>query len=341
MARHALLIGVSEFADERLARLNAPINDVTALQGLLRDISRGHFDSVELSLNEDFLAVRDHLSRFFHDRAPDDVLLLYYSGHGILRHGNRLFLATNDSNLDTPRARSVAAQEIRDFIEDSRAQRQIVVLDCCHSGAFAEHAKSATPPPAVTPNTFASGDAGLYVLTAADTLQFAWDGAELRAGNGAAAGFSQFTSWLIEGLEKGEAAPDDEQITMDALYHYLFRRARSAGAAATPQRLAQGGVGDLVISANPLMGFSQIDPGIWGRWSAEEFRTRIGAVTELILQMDEIHTVAARAARRLLQRHLQTRTRLPSAARDHQSSGAGFQPTIRSGAAGSGRGPPG
>jgi branched-chain amino acid transport system substrate-binding protein len=145
MARHALLIGVSEFADERLARLNAPTNDVMALRGILQDSSRGNFDSVEVSLNEDFLAVRDHLSDFFHNRGPDDVLVLYYSGHGILGRGNRLFLATNDSNLDTPRARSVAAQEIRDFIEDSRAQRQIVVLDCCHSGAFAEHAKTATP----------------------------------------------------------------------------------------------------------------------------------------------------------------------------------------------------
>jgi hypothetical protein len=305
MARHALLIGVSEFADQRLARLNAPTNDVIALRGILQDSSRGNFDSVELSVNEDILTVRDRLSGFLLNRFPDDVLLLYYSGHGILGRGNRLFLATGDSNLDTPRTRSVSAQEIRDFIEESRAQRQIVVLDCCHSGAFAEHAKSAAPSPAVTPNTFSSGDAGLYVLTAADTLQFAWDGRELRAGNEAAAGFSQFTSWLVEGLEKGEAAPDDEQITMDALYYYLLRRARSAGAAATPQRVAQGGVGDLVISANPLMGFSQIDPEIRAALVAQEYRTRMGAVAELTLQMDEIHTVAARAARRLLQRHLQ------------------------------------
>src|SRR5580704_14163141 len=304
MARHALLIGVSEFADERLARLNAPTNHVMALRGILQDSSRGSFDGVELSLNEDFLAVRDHLSNFFNDRAPDDVLLIYYSGHGILGRGNRLFLATGGSNLDTPFTRSISAQEIRDFIEYSRAQRQIVVLDCCHSGAFAEHAKAAVPPPAVTRATFSSSDAGTYVLTAADTLQFAWDGTELRAGNEAAAGFSQFTSWLVEGLEKGEAAPDDEQITMDALYRYLSRRAPYEETAATPQRFVQGGVGDLVISANPLMGASQIDPGVLAALASEEFRTRLGAVAELTLQMEEVRTVAARAARRLVERHL-------------------------------------
>jgi hypothetical protein len=305
MARHALLIGVSEFTDERLARLNAPTNDVIALRGILQDSSRGNFDSVEMSLDEDFLAVRDHLSSFFHDRSPDDVLLLYYSGHGILGRGNRLFLATSGSNLDTPRTRSVGAQEIRDFIEDSRAQRQIVVLDCCHSGAFSEHAKSAVPPPAVTSNTFSGADAGLYVLTAADSLQFAWDGPELRTGDQTAKGASQFTSWLVEGLEKGEAAPEDEQITMDALYRYASRRARSEGAVASPQRFVQGGVGDLIISANPLMGSSQIDPEVIGALAVAEVRTRLGAITELALQIDEGHTVAARAARLILQRHLQ------------------------------------
>jgi hypothetical protein len=305
MARHALLIGVSEFADERLARLNAPSNDVIALRGILRDRSRGHFDSVELSLNDDFVAMRDHVSRFFHDRAPDDLLLLYYSGHGILGRGNRLFLATAGSNLDTPRDRSISAKEIREFIEDCRAGRQVVVLDCCHSGAFAEHAKAVVPAPAVTPETFSGGDAGLYVLTAADALQFAWDGAELRTGSEAATGFSRFTSWLVDGLQNGEAAPDEERITMDALYRYLFRRARSEGAAATPQRFVQGGVGDLVISANPLAGSSQIDPGIAVALAAEEFRTRLGAVAELALLMDEGNTIAARAARLFLQRHLQ------------------------------------
>jgi hypothetical protein len=295
---------VSEFADERLARLNAPINDVTALHGILQDSSRGNFDSVELSLNEDFLKLRDQLSAFFDNRSPDDLLLLYYSGHGILGRGNRLFLATNTSNLDIPRTRSISAHELRQFIDDSRAGRQIVVLDCCHSGAFAEHAKATAPAPAVTSETFSAGDAGLYVLTAADALQFAWDGAELRSGDEAAGVFSRFTSWLVEGLEKGEAAPDDDQITMDALYRYLFRRARSEGSPATPQRFVQGGVGDLVISANPLAGSSQIDPETITALMVENWRTRLGAVTELAHLVREGNSTAARAARLVLQRHL-------------------------------------
>lgn len=304
MARHALLIGVSRFDDERLARLNAPTNDVIALRGILQDSSRGNFDNVELSVDDDFLAVRDHLSRFFKDRVPDDLLLLYYSGHGILGRGNRLFLATVGSNLDAPRNRSIADSEIRDFIDDSRAGRQIVVLDCCHSGAFVEHAKSAAPAPAVTEMTFSTGDAGLYVLTATDALQFAWDGGELRVGEKGASRFSRFTSWMIDGLEKGEAAPDEEQITMDALYRYLFRRARSEGIAATPQRIIQGGVGDPVLSHNPLAGLAQIDPETVAALSSENWHMRLGAVAELARQIREGKTLAGRAALRALRARL-------------------------------------
>jgi uncharacterized caspase-like protein len=304
MARHALLIGVSDFVDKRLSRLNAPTNDVIALREILLDKTRGDFDTVELSLNEDFVGMRENLSQFFRDKAPDDLLLLYYSGHGILGRGNRLYLATTGSNLDAPRDHSISARDIREFIEDCRAGRQIVVLDCCHSGAFAEHAKAAAPPPAVTSDTFSSSDAGLYVLTAADALQFAWDGAELRAGNEAANGFSRFTSWLVDGLKKGEAAPDDEQITMDALYRYLFRRARAEGAASTPQRFVQGGVGDLVISRNPLVSASQIDPETLAALAAEDRLRRLGAVAELTLRMRQ-EGGPARAARLVLERQLQ------------------------------------
>ena len=47
--------------------------------------------------------------------------------------------------------------------------------------------------------------------------------------------------------------------------------------------LSQGGVGDLVISRNPLAGSSQIDPEIMAALTAEEFRMRLGAVAELVL----------------------------------------------------------
>ena len=94
---------------------------------------------------------------------------------------------------------------------------------------------------------------------------------------------------------------------MDALYRYLCRRARSEGAASTPQRFVEAGVGDLVIAANPFAGSSRIDPEILAALTAAEFRLRLGAVAELTLQMGdgEGDTCLARAARVVLEKHLQ------------------------------------
>ena len=81
-------------------------------------------------------------------------------------------------------------------------------MDCCHSGAFAEHGKAGALPPAITSETFATEGTGLYVLTAADRLQYAWDGSDLRQGDPEPS-LSQFTSSVVEGLESGDAAPED------------------------------------------------------------------------------------------------------------------------------------
>ena len=62
---HALLVGVSQFKDNRLAALNAPPNDVQALAGVLRDPERGGFGSVTVSINPDFLTLRDQMAALF------------------------------------------------------------------------------------------------------------------------------------------------------------------------------------------------------------------------------------------------------------------------------------
>jgi uncharacterized caspase-like protein len=133
--------------------LNAPTADVYSLAEILRDEARGAFDTVNVELSGDYLTIRSSISSFFLTSAPDDLLFFYYSGHGILNRRNRLFLTSASSNLDIPQAASISASEMRDWMGESRAQRQVIVLDCCHSGAFVEGAKSGSTR-AITQQTF-------------------------------------------------------------------------------------------------------------------------------------------------------------------------------------------
>src|SRR4051812_34543583 len=197
MGAYALLLGISEFTDPRLAKLNAPKGDVEALARVLQDPERGTFDSVVTCIDQDVQTIRDQLVALLDGRAPEDMVLLYYSGHGIITKGQRLFLATGKSDFDRPQARSLSALEMRDMLEQSRAGKQVVILDCCHSGAFVDGAKGVVTP--VTDDTFAVDSAeGQYVLTATDALQFAYDATGALKDSAPQQALSRFTGWLVD-----------------------------------------------------------------------------------------------------------------------------------------------
>jgi hypothetical protein len=283
MGAHALLVGIGQFDDPKLAKLNSPQSDVEAFAGVLRDPARGGFDSVSVSIDQDVLTIRDQLSALMDGRSTDDMVLLYYSGHGIVAKGQRLYLATGQSSFDRPQARSIATNEVRDLMEQSRAGRLVVILDCCHSGVFAEGAKGAEAP-AMTDTTFGDGTGaeGQYVLTATDALQYAYDGAgALRETATSGPVLSRFTRWLVDGIGNGEASPFDEQITLDALYQYLCRRARNEQTGMTPQRFVKRGSGEMVIAKNPAGKQLALPDDLIARLDSPDWRVRKDAVTEL------------------------------------------------------------
>lgn len=142
MGSYALLIGITRFGDPDLGALRAPESDVEALRDVLADPNRAGF-SVDVSINESLLIIRDKISHLLRARHPSDMVLLYYSGHGIVGRGNSLYLATEESLLADPWARSLPASELQAKLVDSRAGKVVVVLDCCHSGVFTEGHKGA------------------------------------------------------------------------------------------------------------------------------------------------------------------------------------------------------
>ena len=282
MGAHALLVGISRFDDPKLAKLNSPQSDVEAFATVLKDPSRGAFDSVEVSIDSDLLTIRDQLSSLMDGRSAEDMVLLYYSGHGIVAKGGRLYLATAQSSFDKPQARSIATSEVRDLMEQSRAGRLVVILDCCHSGVFAEGAKGAEAP-AMTDNTFgdATGAEGQYILTATDSLQYAYDGTGALRETTPGPVLSRFTRWLVDGIGNGEASPFDEQITLDSLYQYLCRRARTEQVGMTPQRFVKRGSGEMVIAKNPLGKQLTLPDELVARLDSPDWHIRKDAVGEL------------------------------------------------------------
>jgi|GEM_PF-1841160 len=249
--RHALLVGVSFFQDEKLSRLLAPQEDVYRLREALLRTDVGGFSSAQVLFDSDLVAIQSALHDLFDNRVSDDLLLFYYTGHGLIDGDGSLYLSLRQTSAEKPSIGSLEAEFVRKRMKASHAQSQIIVLDCCHSGAFMAGAKRAVDQQAITQHTFDIGGTGQYVLSACSATEFAFEAGELSQGDPDARPRSIFTECLVNGLTTGDAAPQSEKITIDALYHFTRAAVLDRNMPMDPQRWITGGSGDLVVANNP------------------------------------------------------------------------------------------
>ncbi|KYC37045.1 sulfatase-modifying factor protein [Scytonema hofmannii PCC 7110] len=227
MRKIALLIGVSEY-EPGLNPLPAAVKDVEAMQRVLANPEMGGFTEIAMLKNPQRQEMEDAIYELFSHGQKEDLLLFYFSGHGITDESGRLYLSTRvtrkqNGKLVTPSA--VAATFIHESINGSRSQRQVIVLDCCFSGAIA---KGLTVKDDGTVDIRTQlGGKGRAILTSSSSTQlsFEQEGSEL----------SIYTRYLVEGIEKGVADKDgDGWISVDELHEYASSKVQEASPAMTP-----------------------------------------------------------------------------------------------------------
>ena len=246
--KFALIIGNSQYQDARLSQLMTPQEDVNDLADVLRAPDIGGFDEVKALVNETDANIRLSLEDFFADKKPDDLLVIYFSGHGVRDEQGQLYLAVNNTRATRLRATAIPSEFITDEMDRSRSKRQVLILDCCHSGAFAQGSKALTGASAGTGPAFEGLGYGRVVLTATDATQYAWEGDQVIG----QADRSVFTHYLIEGLRTGEADLNhDGTITLDEMYDYVYEKVVTATPKQTPGKWSYKQQGDIVIAYNP------------------------------------------------------------------------------------------
>jgi hypothetical protein len=292
--RLALIIGNSEFEDRNLAQLVTPDADVNALAEVLHSPGIGEFDEVVTLVNQPSTTVRRAISSFFVGRERNDLLLLYFSGHGIRDDRGQLFLAVKDTEHNLLRGTAIPAGYITEEMDNSRSRRQVLILDCCHSGAFSHGMKGAPGISVGTAAAFEGIGSGRVVLTATDSTQYAWEGDQLigQAEN------SVFTHYLIQGLRTGEADADgDGRVTLDELYNYVYEQVVDKSPLQTPGKWSYRQQGEIVIAKNPqpVVKPAELPADLQQTVSDPRSWVREGAVQELdrILRSNNPRMVAA------------------------------------------------
>jgi hypothetical protein len=246
--RIALIIANYEFDDPKLSRLVSPSRDAEALVEVLGNPEIGGYKTITL-INETHSVVNKQIALLYQKRKKDDLLLLYYSGHGIKDDYSNLYLAVKDTETETLSATSVEAAFISRRIDTCQSRRMVVILDCCYSGAFTTGGAKAVLGGSSGMKDILTGNGyGRVVLTASNAVEYAWEGEKLYG----KARQSVFTKYLVSGLKTGAADLNrDGSITVNELYEYIYEQVLSSGSSKqTPQKWELKTEGQLIIAQN-------------------------------------------------------------------------------------------
>jgi hypothetical protein len=130
--------------------------------------------------------------------SDSEIALLYFSGHGIVNSLGGYIVTTDFKKYDE----GVSMDDILKYANQSKAKDKIIILDCCHSGAFGSLA--------IAGSNVAQLSEGLSVLTASRDSESALE----------INGCGVFTALVVNALQGG-AADLRGHITPGSIYAYV------------------------------------------------------------------------------------------------------------------------
>ena len=226
-----LLVGVNHYHDASLPSLQYPALDCQGLGEALIDATQV-FPQKEVLIHHDFAeppkleTVKSSLEQVAAAAQPQDTVLFYFSGHGVLEpNSQQAVLCLEDTCKKELLETGLKLQELLKCLGNCAARQQLVWLDACHSGGMTlrgargeqgtERLVNPTSQLVEVLRQRAAQSQGFYALLSCDQTQQSWEFPEL--------GHGVFTYYLMRGL-RGEAADAQGLIEADALYQYVYHQ---------------------------------------------------------------------------------------------------------------------
>lgn len=178
--RKALLVGIDNYPT---APLSGCINDASTLSGVIEKNGDGS-PNFSVKLKTDISKkseLKGEIIELFD--GDGDVALLYFSGHGYLDITGGYIVTPDYEKYDE----GVSMDDILTLANNSKIKNKIIILDCCHSGAFGS--------PQISGGQISQINEGVVVLTASRSSEATVE----------VDGHGVFTSLLLDAIQGGAA----------------------------------------------------------------------------------------------------------------------------------------
>lgn len=218
MKFHGLFIGIDRYANSKIPWLNGAVRDASALHALFTDTIQGYSHVLLTDEQATREEIRLALGKLVSEAEADDIVVIFYAGHGSDTHE----IICYDTDIDDVPGTSLALEELGETLSKINGRTVLCALDCCFSGGLGSRVFAtgirerglARKSPTEILSRFTG--TGRVVLTASADDEPALESA--RHGHGL------FTYRLMEALQGADDVRINDQIDLLKLIRYVNER---------------------------------------------------------------------------------------------------------------------
>lgn len=205
---YAIVIGISAY--EHMPSLKYTDDDAYQLYAFLKSPEGGALPDNHITLLVDEVAtkqnIRTSMQNVFGKADQDDVVIMYYSGHGL--QGRFLPIDFDGYN------NSLSHREIYDLLDQSAAKHKVLIADACYAGSLETEKGTFYSSLENFYHKIDESDGGTAIMMSSRAQEKSLEYSGLRQG--------VFSHFLLRGM-KGEADTNsDEIVSIAELYRYIY-----------------------------------------------------------------------------------------------------------------------
>lgn len=214
----AVIVGVGRYT--AMPSLKFTDDDAYRVYSFLKSPEGGALPDEQISVLVDEAASRQNIlstmRQKFLKADANDVVLLYFSGHGL----EGCFLPVDYDGFNN----KLRHEEIKDIFKASKAKHKLCIADACHSGSLnfgnGELASKGPAPVSLARyyQAFEDTDGGIALLMSSRAEELSLEDHGLRQG--------VFTYYVLQGLKGKADANNDYLVTIKELYGYVYGKVR-------------------------------------------------------------------------------------------------------------------
>lgn len=218
---HALVIGVG-------ADLQNTVVDAKGIADVIRNPELCAYPANQVTVLTEGQATRkgilDALDAMASQVMPESTVVCYFSGHGYTVNagfGKQYFLMPNGYNMEDLINTAISSSEFMSKLQNIKAQKMLVLLDCCYAGGIDNEEVKAKAPslqiakaplPASAINVLSQGH-GRVIISSCKEMEVSYTGDP----------YSQFTQALVEAFAGAEASSQDGYVRASDLALYAAK----------------------------------------------------------------------------------------------------------------------